>query len=313
MQQTRTLSILRMTLTETRYHHVQHSLNYCVNDTHSGRVKFDICPLVYQHLSLPKDKEIIGNIYLNTDAEWCSCRSFYVNRRLKQSRRDQLVDNTIQIFAILFISFYCWPEAREESLSQNCYRQPQFAASFWVSLMLIVTELCFYISELQLFIHFRKCDYNKHTLRLFCHLPRALFQDRQLPFRLREELSLPTSVQCHHCHYRPATSSGSNIFIQQQLFVTLGISSLLSSNTWNYLLRGEYFYFLEGLLLGGRISALLSCLLCPTSSTILNSVREFKISKYPCAIWQRYELLFFKHLQLHLKIEPEAEIIINSG
>ena len=69
MQQTRTLSILRMTLTETRYHHVQHSLNYCVNDTHSGRVKFDICPLVYQLLSLPKDKEIIGNIYLNTDAE----------------------------------------------------------------------------------------------------------------------------------------------------------------------------------------------------------------------------------------------------
>ena len=200
MQQTRTLSILRMTLTKTRYHHVQHSLNYCVNDTHSGQVKFDICPLVYQHLSLPKDKEIIGNIYLNTDAEWCSCRSFYVNRRLKQTRRDQLVDNTIQIFAILFISFYCWPEAREESLSQNCYRQPQFAASFWVSLMLIVTELCFYISELQLFIHFRKCDYNKHTLRLFCHLPRALFQDRQLLFRLREELSLPTSVQCHHCH-----------------------------------------------------------------------------------------------------------------
>ena len=241
MQQTRTLSILRMTLTETRYHHVQHSLNYCVNDTHSGRVKFYICPLVYQLLSLPKDKEIIGNIYLNTDAEWCSCRSFYVNRRLKQSRRDQLVDNTIQIFAILFISFYCWPEAREESLSQNCYRQPQFAASFWVSLMLIVTELCFYISELQLFIHFRKCDYNKHTLRLFCHLPRALLQHRQLPFRLREEPSVPTSVQCHHCHQRPATSSGINIIsYNYSCSWLLRISSLLSSNWWNYLLHGEF-------------------------------------------------------------------------
>ena len=80
------------------WHRIQTAIIVISQKSYSGAVlqmrsNFYICPLVYQLLSLPKDKEIIGNIYLNTDAEWCSCRSFYVNRRLKQSRRDQLVDS----------------------------------------------------------------------------------------------------------------------------------------------------------------------------------------------------------------------------
>ena len=47
---------------------IQHSFYYCVYLTHSDRDKYWIfCPLVDQHLSLLKDKEIIENISLTTD------------------------------------------------------------------------------------------------------------------------------------------------------------------------------------------------------------------------------------------------------
>ena len=97
------------------------------------------------------------------------------------------MDNLIQIFAFLFISFHCCSKARELS-------QLQFAANR-IYILLIVPELCFYISDLQLnsFIHFRKCDYKSAQIWA-TQLPVQSFVTVQFPFQLREDLNAPTSV-----------------------------------------------------------------------------------------------------------------------